>query len=168
MGVLVGLVHLEESRDTIKDKKRLGTLDWRVPNQIVIVVLKLLQLNYGTSSLDGLLQVLSLFLRQAFLHSSGSTVNQVLSFLQSKTASLLNGLNDLELSSTCRLQDNVERRLLLSSSSTTSSRTSSYSNGCSSRLNSILVLQDCCQLVYFFYSKVYQLFCNSFNICHFI
>jgi len=132
-------------------------------------VTELLQLNNSTCSLDGLLQVLSLVLRQTLLDSRRSTVYEILSFLQTQTASLLNGLNDLQLSCTSVLQNNVERRLLLSGGlATSSSRTSSYSNGCSSRLNSILVLQDCCQLVYFFYSKVYQLFCNSFNICHFI
>ena len=36
------------------------------------------------------------------------------------------------------------------------------------QFHTLLVLQDCCQLVNFFYSKVYQLFCNSFDICHFI
>ena len=131
--------------------------------------LNLFQLNNGTSLFDSLLQVLSLVLRQTFLNGSGSTINEVLSFLQTKTASFLNSLYNLQLSCADFLQNNVERRLLFSClSSTTCSRTSSNCNSCSSGLNSILVLQDCCQLVNFFYSKVYQLFCNSFNICHFI
>ena len=121
-----------------------------------IVVSELLQLNDGTSLFDSLLQVLSLVLRQAFLQSRRSTINQVLSFLQTQTASLLNGLNDLQLSSTSLLQNNVERRLLLSSSgSTTSCGTSSNSNSCSGGLNSILVLQDSCQLLNFFNCEVY-------------
>ena len=33
-------------------------------------------------------------------------------------------------------------------------------------LNTILVLEDCCQLVYFLYCKIYQFFSKSFNICH--
>ena len=37
----------------------------------------------------------------------------------------------------------------------TSSRTSSYSYSCSSRLNTILVLEDCCQLINFLNSKIY-------------
>ena len=69
---------------------------------------ELLQLNLGTSSLDRLLQVLSLFLAQTLLNGSGSTVNEILCFLQTKTTSLLNGLYDLEFSDTCRLQDYVE------------------------------------------------------------
>ena len=63
--------------------------------------MRLFQLNLSTSSLDSLLQVLSFLLRQAFLHSSGGTVNQILSFLQAKTASFLHSLNNLQLSSTC-------------------------------------------------------------------
>ena len=130
---------------------------------------ELLQLNLGTSGLDGLLKVLSLVLRQAFLNRCGSTVNEVLSFLQAKATSFLNGLHDLELSSTCRLQHDVERGLLLSGlSSTASGGASSYCNSCSSRLNSILILQDCCQLVNFLHSQVDQLLSNSFDICHFI
>ena len=134
-----------------------------------IVVLELLQLNNGTSLFDSLLQVLSLSLSQTFLQSRRSTVYQVLSFLQTQTASFLNGLYNLQLSSTGFLQNNVERSLLLSSSGlTASSGTSSSSNSCSGGLNSILVLQDSCQLLYFFYCEVNQLLSNSFNICHFI
>ena len=112
---------------------------------MLLLVSELLQLNYGTSSLDSLLQVLSLFLAQTFLNGSGSTVYEILSFLQTKAASFLNSLNYLQLVCTSLLQNYIERRLLLSClSSTGCSRTSSYSNGCSSGLNSVLVLQDCC------------------------
>ena len=78
------------------------------PQPQSVLLCELLQLNLSTCSLDGLLQVLSLFLRQALLYSSGSTINQILSLLQTKTTSLLNGLYNLELSSTCRLQNYVE------------------------------------------------------------
>ena len=127
--------------------------------------LNLFQFNNGTSLFDSLLQVLSLVLRQTLLDGSGSTIYEVLSLLQAKTASFLDSLYNLQLSSADFLQNYVERRLLFSClSSTTCSRTSSNSNSGCGGLNSILVLQDCCQLVNFFYSKVYQLFCNSFNI----
>ena len=71
-------------------------------------VTELLQLNNSTCGLDGLLQVLSLVLRQTLLDGRGSTVYEILSLLQAKTTSLLNGLHDLQLSCTCVLQDNVE------------------------------------------------------------
>ena len=128
----------------------------------------LLELYLSTRLLDSLLQVLSLFLRETFLDLSRSAVYEILSFLQAKTASFLNCLYNLELCSTYLSEDNVKRRLLLSCSSTTSCRTSSYSYSCSSRLDTILVLQDCCQLIYFLYCKIYQFFSNSFDICHFI
>ena len=127
-----------------KTRKWSGTLYWRAPNHIIVVVLKLFQLNYGTSLFDSLLQVLSLCLCHTLLDSSRSTINEILSFLQTKTTSLLNSLNNLELVSAYLFQNNVERRLLLSSlSGTCSSRTSSNCNSCSGGLNSILVLQDC-------------------------
>ncbi len=120
------------------------------PQPLDIVVSELLQLNYGTSLFDSLLQVLSLVLRQTFLQSRRSTVYEILSFLQTQTASFLNGLYYLQLSSTSLLQNYVERRLLFSSlSGTASSGTSSNSNSGCSGLNSILVLQDCCQLLNF-------------------
>jgi hypothetical protein len=54
------LVSLENL--VIERRKRLGTLYWRVPNLMVSFRTELLQLNLGTSGLDGLLQVLSLIL----------------------------------------------------------------------------------------------------------
>ncbi len=60
----------------------------------------LFELNLGTSSLDSLLQVLSLVLRQTFLDGSGSTIYEILSLFQTKTASLFHSLYNLELSST--------------------------------------------------------------------
>ena len=128
--------------------------------------LLLLELYLSTSFLDSLLQVLSLFLRETFLDLSRSSVYEVLSFLQAETTSFLNCLYNLELSATYLSEDNIERCLLLSCISTTCCRTSSYSYSCSSRLNTILVLEDCCQLVYFLYCKIYQFFSKSFNICH--
>ena len=65
-----------------------------------VLLCELLQLNLGTSGLDGLLQVLSLFLAQTLLNGSRSTVYEILSLFQTKTTSLLNGLYNLQLSST--------------------------------------------------------------------
>ena len=67
------------------------------PQPLDIVVSELLQLNYGTSLFDSLLQVLSLVLRETFLQSRRSTVYEILSFLQTQTASFLNGLYNLQL-----------------------------------------------------------------------
>ena len=128
--------------------------------------LLLLELYLSASFLDSLLQVLSLFLRETFLDLSRSSVYEVLSFLQAETTSFLNCLYNLELSATYLSENNVERSLLLCLSCTTSSRTSSNSNSCSCGLNTVLVLQDCCQLIYFLYCKIYQFFSKSFNICH--
>ena len=75
---------------------------------MLLLFSELLQLNHGTSGLDGLLQVLSLFLAQTLLNSSGCTVYEVLSFLQTKTASFLNSLYNLQFSSTGLFQDNIE------------------------------------------------------------
>ncbi len=128
----------------------------------------LLEFNFCAGLFDSLLQVLSLFLRKTFLDSSRSAVYEIFSFFQTKTTSLFNCLYNLKFSTTYLSEDYVERRLLLSCCSTTGCGTSSYSYSCSSRLDTILVLQDCCQLIYFFYCKINQFFSNSFYICHFI
>ncbi len=133
-----------------------------------MVKLFLSNLDFGTSLFESLLQGFSLFLGNAFLQLAGGTVNEILSFLQTEATSFLNGLNDLQLSSTSALQNDVKSRLLLSSSCTTGSRTCGYSNSGCSGFDAILILKDRCQLVYFLYSQINQFFCNSFDICHFI
>jgi len=66
----------------------------------------------------------------------------------------------LELSSTCALENNIERALLFSSSTTSCTR-SSNSNSCSSGFNTVLFLEDSCKFVYFFYSKIFVgIICN--------
>jgi len=133
-----------------------------------MVKLFLSNLDFGTSLFESLLQGFSLFLGNAFLQLAGGTVNEILSFLQTEATSFLNGLNDLQLSSTSALQNDVKSRLLLSSSCTTGSRTCGYSNSGCSGFDAILILKDRCQLIYFLYSQINQFFCNSFDICHFI
>ncbi len=126
----------------------------------------LLELDNSANSLKGLLESLSLSLRKLLLNGARSAINEFLGLLKTKTTSLLNSLNDLELLSTCLLEDNVEVGLLLNSSSFTCARSSSNSNSCSSRLNTILFLQNLCEFVYFLNGEVNQLLCENFQICH--
>ena len=128
---------------------------------------ELLELNNSSSLLDSLLQVLSLCLRETLLDSRRCTVNEFLSFLQTKATSLLNGLYNLKLCSACLFQDYIERVLLSSSLCTCSSRSGSNSNSCGSWLNTILVLEDLSEFIYFLYGEVHEFLCDSFNICHF-
>ena len=62
---------------------------------------ELLELVNSANSLKSLLESLSLSLGKTLLNGAGSAINEFLSLLQTKTTSLLNGLNDLELSSAC-------------------------------------------------------------------
>ena len=126
---------------------------------------KLLELDNSANSLKSLLESLSLCLWKSLLNGAGSAINEFLSLLQTKTASLLNGLNDLKLLSTSLLEDNVKVGLLLNSGSL-SCGSSSNSNSCSSRLNTILFLQNLCEFVYFLNGEVNQLLCKNFQICH--
>ncbi len=140
----------------IKDTKRLRLSDWENLNPKYFLLSQLFELNLSASLFDSLLQVLSLVLRQTFLQCRRSTVYEILSLFQTKTTSLFNGLNYLQFCTTNLSEYNIERCPLLSCGcSTTCSRTSSNSNSCSSGLNSILVLQDCCQLVYFLNCQIY-------------
>ena len=63
----------------------------------VVCGVVLSELYLGTYFFKCLLQSLSLFLSNAFLQLAGSSVYEVLSFLQAETAGFLHGLNDLEL-----------------------------------------------------------------------
>ena len=127
----------------------------------------LLDLYFCTCSLESSLECFSSCLVNAFLYICGSSVNEILSFLQAKTARLLNSLNYLELSSTGALENNIERCLFLNSGFATCSGTSSNSNSCSSGLDSILFLEESLQFTNFLYCQIYQFFSNSFDICHF-
>ena len=68
----------------------------------------LLELDNGTSILKSLLESLSLCLGELLLNGAGSAINELLSLLQTKTASLLNSLNDLELRCTCALENYIK------------------------------------------------------------
>ena len=55
MGLIGPIGRIGPIGKCLEDKKRLGTLYWRVPNQMLLLFSELLQLNHGTSGLDGLL-----------------------------------------------------------------------------------------------------------------
>ena len=125
------------------------------PTNRWLVVRVLLEFYLSTYLFESFLQSLSSSFVNAFLNVSRSSVYDVLSLFQAKTGLLFNGLNNLELVSTCALENNVERGLLLSClSSCTSSGSSSNSNSCSSRLNTILLFEDGCEFIYFLNGKV--------------
>src|SRR5579859_2062680 len=118
-------------------------------------VKKLLQLNFGTSLDELLLEVFSFVFSQAFFDSFWSTINCIFRFFQAKTSQFFYQLHNCKFVSTSCFQYNIEVGFLSSSSSTASSRTSCYSNRCSCRLNAICFFQIRSKFVYFFYSKFY-------------
>ena len=127
----------------------------------------LLEFNLSADLFKSFLESLSSSLVKTFLNGSRSSVNDVLSFLQSESGLLFNGLNDLEFLSASSFEDYVERSLLLSGSSlTTGNGAGSNCNCSSSGFNTILVLEDLSEFINFLNSKVYQLFSKSFKICH--
>ena len=126
---------------------------------------KLLDFYLSTSSLKSCLDSFSCSLIYAFLNIARCTVYEVLSLFQTKTKSFLSSLYNAKLSSTCALQNNIERCLLFNSS-TTFSGACSNSNSCSSWFDSILILEDSLKFTNFLYCQIYQFFSNSFNICH--
>ena len=134
-----------------------------MPNKV-----ELLDFYLTTGFFDSLLEGLGVVLRNAFLYSLRSSIYEFLSFLQAKTASFLNSLYNLKLSSTGALQYYIERSLFFYCFGSTGSSTTCNSNSCSSRLDTIIFLQYCNQIIYFLYCQIYQFFSNSFNICHFI
>jgi len=121
----------------------------------------LFQLNFCTSLFEVLLEILCLCLAETFFEDAGSTVNHFFGFLQTQTGKLFNELNYLQFSCTCALKNYVKRGLLLSGGST-GSRTGSNCYGSSSGFDTILVLEDLSEFVYFFYGQVNQLLCKSF------
>ena len=114
------------------------------PGQVV-----LFKFNFSSFSLELLLQALSLGLSQTFLNFAWSLVNESLSFLQAKTSELLNEFDNFELVSTSSLEHYVERRFLLLGSSTTSGGTCGNCNSCSGWFDTIFILKDLSELVYF-------------------
>lgn len=115
---------------------------------------RLLNLNLCTSTLEGCLQSLCCSLVNTFLQFCRSSVNELFSLFQTKAARFLNCLHYLKLCSTGALQYNVERSLLLSSSTFTTSCRTCNSNSCSSRLDSVLILEDCLQFTNFFHCQI--------------
>ncbi len=126
---------------------------------------ELSELYFSTGFFEGLLEGFSFFLAYAFLHLCGSAVNDFLGFLEAETASFLHSLNDLKLCCACALEDNVEGSLLFSSGCTAGCGTG-YCHSCGCGFDAVFFLEDGCEFVYFFYSKIYQFFCNCFDVCH--
>ena len=88
--------------------------------------MKLLNFNFCACSLEVCSKLLCLFLRDAFLDGLGSALNEILSILKTKTANVLNKLDNVKLGSTSAGKNNVELGLLLNN------RSSSACNGSSS------------------------------------
>ncbi len=84
---------------------------------VILGVLKLLNLNGCTDLFKSLLESLSVFLGNAFLNGLRCTVNEVLCLLKSKSASVLNNLDNVELLVASSSKDNVKLGLLLCSGS---------------------------------------------------
>ena len=115
----------------------------------------LLELYLSAYLFESFLESLSGSFVNAFLNVRRSSVYDVLSLFEAETGLLLNGLNNLELVSTCALENYVERGLLLNSlSSSAASSRSSNCNSCSSRLNSVLLFEDSSEFIYFLNGKV--------------
>ena len=74
----------------------------------------LLKFYFSTSFFKSLLESFCSSLVYAFLNRSGSSVYDVLSFLEPEAAVFLNSLYYLELSSASALEDNVEGALFSS------------------------------------------------------
>ena len=91
---------------------------------------KLLKSNLSAFSLKLLLDLVSLFLRSTFLKNLRSAINNVLSFLKSKTCTVTNNLDNLNLVRTyfCKLY--VEGILLLSCASTVCTCCCNYNACC--------------------------------------
>ena len=121
----------------------------------------LFELNFSANLFELLLEGFSVSFGEAFLNNRGSTVNHLLSLFQAKTGEFLNSLNYLEFGGTGGFENYVEAGFLLSGGST-GGGAGSNCYGSSGGVDTILVLQDLSEFVYFFYGQVNQLFCKSF------
>lgn len=132
-------------------------------------ILELSELHFSACFFQLASDVVGFGLRNAFLHSFRSTVNEFLGFLQTEASQVFYNLNNVQLVSAGALQDNIERSFFFSSrSATTGSRASSNSYGSSSRLDAVLILQDGSEFVYFANSQVHELFSELIEVCHFL
>ena len=127
--------------------------------------MELFNLNLSAGFLKSSLEGLGLCLGNLLFHRGGSTVNEILRFLQTETELSLHDLDHIELSLSGILEDDVELGLLgLSGAGGTTFSSDDHSGGC--RLDTLLFLEDLCKFLNVFYRKVHQLFCKGFNICH--
>ncbi len=114
----------------------------------------LLEFNFGTGLFDSLLQVLGFSLWHSLFQSRRSTVYEIFSLFESETASLFNSLYYLELGCTYFYENYIEIGLLFFSFSSCN-RTSSNCNCSSGRFDTMNFFEFFCQLVNFFYCKIY-------------
>ena len=114
----------------------------------------LFKFNFSAYFFECFLQRFSIGFSQTFFDGAGCAINEIFSLFQTKTSLFFHSFNDCEFVSTGTFQYNIERGFFLSSSCT-SSGGSGNSNSCSSGFNAILLFEDLCQLVYFFYGQVY-------------
>ena len=124
---------------------------------------KLFNLDLCTSLFEGSLERLSFSLGYFLFQSCRSLVNEVLRLLEAETESFLDGLDDAELRLTGGSEDDVEFGLLCRGGCL--SRSGCDCNGCSCRLDAIFILEDLSEFLNVFHSKVYQLFCECFDVC---
>ena len=108
---------------------------------------KLLEFDLSASLFELSLESLSVVLGNCFLDSLGSAVNNSLSFLQTKTGSLTDSLDDSNLVAAGSLQDNVKLSLLFLSSACISSRTGNCNSSGSGYAELILYsVYEICEL----------------------
>src|SRR5690349_21703024 len=113
-----------------------NSLDWGLTDDFQTVpwpFKNLLQLYFGASLSELLLEIFGFVLRQAFLDSLRSAVNEILSFFQTKTSEFFHQLHDLKFISARGFQYYVKVSFCFRSSSTTTStscRSSHYSSSC--------------------------------------
>jgi len=112
----------------------------------------LFKLYFSTKAFEFCLQTLSTSLVETFLDYAGSAINEILSFLQTKTCEFLHLLDHLELLCTGCLKNYIERCLLFFSGCLTSTTSNYYS--CSSGFDAIFFFQNICKFVNFLNCKV--------------
>ena len=127
----------------------------------------LFKFNFSASVFELFFERLSIGFGQAFFDGVGSAIDQILSLFQTQTGQFFNGFDNCEFVSAGSFQYNIERCFFFGCGSTAGCGSSNSNSSCGCGFNAIFLFEDLSQLVYFFYGQVYQLFCKSFQICHF-
>lgn len=142
----------------VLNEKRYRVYLHRLYTRYVLITKQLLlNFNFSASLFELRFDLFCLFLGNAFLDCLRSTVDQILSLLQSQTGDVLHGFHNLKLSLSGIGEDHVERRLLGSGGTAFGGRSSGNGNSSSSGLNSVFFPQNTSKFVNFFNCQVYQL-----------